>query len=373
MTDIFHQEANAAAEALPAAALPPPVKSDWSATDPAAEIAGKNAGKTREQRRATIEAARDRVNAKYETKGERLAKASPGTRDAGSLRERNDTRDTLVKAAKTVGHVPGREENISGREELRKAVETLSKRYPGRKASDFVKIAREWESGFKTDPIGMREKLLETYAAVSPENFPEEPKEDTKEEPKRGPSRPRDSVRRAMADHATASDLVDFEKEFGGKLPAMLAELVKHDKALVDDPVGASARLSIAYGAPATERQQVAYEQRQAQQRAQQQDSQNVHRALDLIVQHKVLDGFDDDATMSAVADVLESKDFKRTGDRLADLKAAHLTVMNRRANSTRHAAGGKSISGAPSLRQPAEQHRSGVRRSIEVAKRGGR
>ena len=46
MTDIFHQEANAPIEQAPLdVAPPPPVKSDWSATDPAAtarDVAGKN-------------------------------------------------------------------------------------------------------------------------------------------------------------------------------------------------------------------------------------------------------------------------------------------------------------------------------------------
>ncbi len=368
MTDIFQVEANAAAAAEPEAspaALPKPVKSDW--LDASRDMQSK----VKAERRGVIEAARDKIEAKYTTKAERLSKASED-RDVASPKERAATLGLVRKAMEKVGYQPqgekvsDRDASNAGRSEMREAVKALQARYPGKKASEFVKIAKDWEAGFREDPVSMREKLLETYARVSPENFRDEKKEEAKQH---GPSKPRDSVRRAMADFANSSDLAEFEKEFQGKLPGVLAELVKHDAALVNDPVGASARLAAAYGAPVTERQQVAFEQKRQAEQHRAQDTQNVSRALDMIVQHNVLPGMDDDATLNAIADELGK--MPRTGDRLADLKAAHAAVMAGRSSAKHSAAASKSIKGAPSPRLPAEVHRSQVRNSIERAKSG--
>lgn len=328
-----------------------PVGSDWS------EKRRDKEATQRQELRSTIKGARTKVEARGEgaerphmTKRERLAQAeSKGTRLTGSEDERRDTRSTVRKAMEKLGYddVSDREENVSARGEMRKAVETLEQRYPGRKASDFVKTAKDWEAAYRADPVGTREKILEQYAKVSPENF-----RDVKESEKAPGAR--GSVRQAMRDHEMMSDLAQFEKEFGNKLPAVLSELVRHDAALVNDPVGTSARLAANYSAPVTAEQQRAYEAKQAQEAHQRQDSANVHRAIELVIQHNVLPHMDDDAVLNGIADVLISPSFKRTGDRLQDLRNAHAAVMARKANSAgnRYAnsgAGNRSINGAPS------------------------
>jgi hypothetical protein len=365
MVDVFHQEKHAPIEIAQVPDAPKPVSSDWSPTDPAG-TARTLAGKVREERRASIERAvrgetRERSpSGQFQTKQERY------DRQVGSEREKASTRGSVRAAAEKVGHVPTRDENVSSRAELRKAVQTLEQRYPGRRASDFIKTAKEWEAAYKVDPVGTREKILEQYAKVSPENF-----RDVKEPEKaRGA---RGSVRQAMRDHEIMADLAAFEKEFGSKLPGVLSELVRHDAALVNDPVGTSARLAASYGAPTTPAQQAQYEQRQHQERARAQDSANMNRAFDIIIQHKVLPGFETEAMQHAIADVLTSKGFQRTGDRLEDLKRAHAQVMASKTvadraagRGNRHfAAGQKSIHGAPSAAQ--DSTRSSIRPAAGV------
>lgn len=383
MTDIFHAEANAPVEMAIAPEAPRPVSVDWAM--PAVAEDGK---RDRADRRAAISkavAARRGEDAPPERKGaisdrraaihraaEKVAARGDAPlrrgdgqftktmRDTGSESERASTRGSVAKAMEKVGQVASREETLSGRDEMRKAVETLRQRYPLSKPSAFVRIAKEWDADFKKDPVGTRDKMLELYAKASPDNFRpfEEPE---KERGARG------SVRQAMRDHADMSDLAEFEKEFGGRLPAVLSELVRHDTAMVNDPAGTSARLAANYGAPVTERQAVAYEQRQHQERARQQDAANVHRALDLIVQHKVLPHMDDEATLNAIATKLAEKTFKRTGDRLADLKAAHAAVMADRANATSADKGSRSITGGPSPGRAAKDP-PGVRGAVARA-----
>src|SRR5258708_11193404 len=116
MTNIFHQEANAPVEmALPDVALPSPVKSDWSPTDPAAAKRDGEA-RTRQERRGAIEAARAKVESDWkrpghQTKQQRLAQAaSKGDRDTGSPKERESTPSSVHRAMEKVSGVPSDKE-----------------------------------------------------------------------------------------------------------------------------------------------------------------------------------------------------------------------------------------------------------------------
>jgi hypothetical protein len=368
MTDIFHQEANAPIEmALPEAALPKPVGSDWSpTTESAAERDGKTAGKVNNERRDALKNARAKVEAKgYQTRQERLDKANKSyDRDTGSRRERESTKGAVARAIEKSGYAPSRDEANSGRSELRTAVETLAQRYPGKKASDFVATAKQWDAEYCRDPVGTREKILETYAAVSPSNF----RDAVQSEKGHGV---RGALQQARRDQEIASDLAAFEKEFGNKLPGVLSELVKHDADLVNDPAGTSARLAANYGAPVTLAQQAAYEAKQHQERARQQDAANVNKALDMFIQR----GIGDEAMMHEIADVLESKTFSRSNDKGDNFKRAYHQVVAQRANKAgnRYAKGNatKSIHGAPSAAHEATRSAGtgGVRDSIGRAR----
>jgi hypothetical protein len=150
---------------------------------------------------------------------------------------------------------------------------------------------------------------------------------------------------------ADLAALKQYEDKYGKAFPHIVAQLNAFDKDLIADPVGVSARLAANYGAPVTATQQRVYEAKQAAEQARQQDAAKLHREIESIVNQVPEMG--DEATLNAIADILENKNFQRTGDRMADLGRAHGIVLARRANSAKHnvrgAAGSKSIGGAPS------------------------
>lgn len=361
--DIFHQEANAPIEmALPDVAPPKPVTSDWSAKTPWEGSDGE--AKARHDRRGSIAAARAKVEAGWTrpghlTKAERLAQAeTKGDRHTGSLNERNSTRSSVQRAMEKVSSVPSDKE--LNQPDSRRDREAFKARYPGVKASELFARSEKWEADFKKDPVGTRERILETYSGVSPQNFKDAV------EPEKGHG-VRGSVRQAQADQADLADLKPYMDKYGKNFPHILAQLQKFDADMIADPVGVSARLAANYGAPVTAAQQKVYEANRAAEQHRAQDSANVHKALDLIVQHNVLPGFEDEATLSAVADVLESKTFQRTGNRLEDLKRAHAHVMQGRAAAKQNDRGSKSISGAPSTSNGTGRDQSGRRNQTAI------
>jgi hypothetical protein len=346
MTDVFHQEANAPIEmALPDVALPKPVKSDWSPQDPAAQ-ARTQQGKERQERRGAIEAARAKVESGWtrpghQTKSERLAAAaSKGDRDTGSPKERASTRSSIQRAMAKVNEQPSPEE--LNRPETRKDREAFKARYPGVKASELFARSEQWEKDFRADPVATRERIFQTYAEVSPQNF-KETVETEKEHGVRG------SVRQAQADQADLADLKPYMDKYGKNFPHILSQLQKFDADMIADPAGVSARLAANYGAPVTESQIDAYQQKRGAEQHRAQDSANVDKAIGLIIEHKVLEGMESAAMQNAIADVLLSKDFQRTGDRFGDLKRAHAHVMAGRTAAKQDDRGNRSISGAPS------------------------
>lgn len=362
MTDIFHAEANAPIEIAPLDVAPPaPVKSDWSAMNPGVAQDAKMRG----ERRGAIEAARAKVEGGWTrpgqlTKAERLAQAnSKGDRETSSSKERHAIRGSVQRAMEKVSPGVDRDEARAARSEMRTAVETLRQRYPGRSASDFVKIAKDWDASYKADPVGTREKILEQYASVSPENF-----RDFKAPEKA--SGARGSVRQAIQDQKDATDLAPFEKEFGHKLPAVLAELVRHDTALVNDPVGTSARLAANYGSPVTAAQEQAYVQKRAAEQHRTQELATVDSGLRTIIERKLLPGLDDEATLHAIAAALEemNKKSERTGDRGKDFQRAHAHVMAARTAAKQDDRGSKSISGGPSTSGGPGRDQSGRNRT---------
>ena len=153
-------------------------------------------------------------------------------------------------------------------------------------------------------------RFSEQYASVSPENF-----RDFKETEKLPGGADRSG--RRFRTRRTRQTLLRSRRNSDTNCRLSLPNWFATILPLVSDPVGASARLAANYGSPVTEAQQRTYQQKQAAEQHRVQDSANVHKALDLIVQHNVLPGFEDEAVANAVADVLENKAFQRTGNRL--------------------------------------------------------
>lgn len=342
MTDVFHQEANVPIEQAPLDVAPPAaVKSDWSATDPAATKRDL-AGKERETRRSSIAAARAKVESgwkrpQHETKAERLARPdSDGRRQTGGLEERRSTLSSVQKAIRALEDVPSDKDFALSRKDR----DAIRARHGD--VGKFVQNAESWDKEFKKDPVATRERLLEIYTKVSPANFAEH------QEVEKGHG-VRGSIQQAQRDAADQRSLAAAEAKYGKNFPAILAQLQRFDADLIADPVGGSARLAANMGAPVTAAQEQQYTQKRAAEQHRAQDSANVSKALDMVVQHGVLPGFEDERVQHAIADVLESKSFQRTGNRLEDLKRAHAQVMQGRTAAKQDDRGSKSISGAPS------------------------
>jgi hypothetical protein len=207
-----------------------------------------------------------------------------------------------------------------------------------------MKRSEQWQKEFESDPVATREKIMTAYLAVSPQNFAET-------HPPEKAETARESIRQAQRERDELAALAPYVERYGKNFPHILAQLQKFDRDLIADPVGVSARLAANAGAPVTETQQRAYEAKLQAQAHQAKDSANVHRAIEMIIEHNVLPDMGNDATLHAIADVLSDKNFKRTGDRLQDLRNAHANVMARKANSegNRYDPGSRSIGGAPS------------------------
>lgn len=364
MTDTFAEPftvaplAPAPLESLPEASIPgSPVKSDWSGTRRDLEA------KVKTERRSAIDRARWSAEAGWSrpghmSKAERLAQpVSDGTRDTGSGKERVKVLDTVRRAmAKVEGAVSEKDFALS-----RKDRDDIRQRWGD--VGEFVKRSEQWEKEFKADPVATREKILAAYAGVNPRNF-QDSAEPEKAHGVRG------SIRQAQREHADLAALSKYEAKYGKAFPQIVAQLNQFDKDLANDPVGVSARLAANAGAPVTEAQQRVYEAKQAADQAHRQETEKLHQNLEYVA--KNVPGLADEPTWNAIADILESKDFKRSNDPMADLGRAHGMVLSRRANSTKHAvaanAGSKSISGAPSTSGDAGRGQSRSQTAVGAA-----
>jgi hypothetical protein len=142
-----------------------PVGSDWSATK------RDNDARVRGERRSAIERARHSAEAGWSRPGqlskqERLAQAVPSrNRQAGSENERRDTRSAVARAIAKVENVASDKDFALSRTDR----EDIRQRHGD--VGEFIKHSEQWEKDFKADPVGTREKILATYAGVSPQNF----------------------------------------------------------------------------------------------------------------------------------------------------------------------------------------------------------
>lgn len=357
--DIFHQEANAPIEQAPLDVAPPsPVKSDWSAMNPGVA----QDAKLRQDRRSSIAAAVSKVESgwkrpQHQTKAERLSQpASKGDRDTdtGGLKARRAVTSAVQRAIEKVAGIASDKE--LNQPETRKDREAFKTRYPNAKLSELFERSEKWDADFKKDPVGTRERILQTYAGVSPQNF----KEVVEHEKAPGV---RGSIQQAQRDQADLENLKPHMAKWGKNFPHILSQLQKFDADMIADPAGTSARLAAGYGAPVTESQIESYKQKRAAEEHRAQDSANVHKALEFAIQRNVLPGMENEAVQNAIADVLESKSFARTGNRLEDLQRAHAQVMQRRAAPAQNDRGSRSISGG----SPTASHDS-TRSSVRPA-----
>jgi hypothetical protein len=309
--------------------------------------------KTKQERRNALAKARQAVEARGETKQQRLERAA-SARDTGSELERRATRNTVAKAAAALVDVPM--DSDFNTAEFRAIREKLRQRYPGAKLSDMLAQAAGLEKMLMDDPVQAREALIAAYARVKPAAEFVAP---TRSKGLRG------SLQRARQDQEDAQDLKDWVALYGKRLPQIMAELEVTDSSLRANAPDASAKLAARFGAPAIASEVPAYlvrMEQKAQQKALQQMYDNRVKGIQLAIQHGHLPG--DEDTLEELAEVLKLPQFQWDhSDMLGSLQRAakiathpdHKRISPRKGGKSGRSgrdAGSLSINGGPGAGQ---------------------
>ncbi len=225
-------------------------------------------------------------------------------------------------------------------EESRSARDTLREILPGMSFGDLMKEVELIQTGFETDPYGMAEKL-QRWALGYPPQFREKKQAGERDNSFRG------SFDRAVVDVGDRDQLEAAMQKYGGNLGHILSQTAGALKMILDDPVGGVARILPLYGVPTTPQHQ----QEAAQTFQVQQQVSHLTEGIQRVVDAGKMPGLEREGVQVAVAEILESKEFQRTGDPAADLYAAWELAMDRAAKEGAEAIrakAGKSISGSP-------------------------
>jgi hypothetical protein len=279
-------------------------------------------------------------------------------------RLRSETISRAVEKHNETRRATSREMND---EEVRTARRELRDRFPGHSLASRLESFEKWEAAFKRDPVGTREAIMAEYLKMAPQNF-------SKSKERKYSQGIRGALEKGEENARDLADLKPYMDKYGKHFPHLLKQLNSIEADLVSDPVGTSARLAATYGAPATEAQQQQHEQQQAQQQYRERRVADMHKAFDLIVQHKIMPGIENAELQDKIADVLESKDFIRTGDPFQDLRTAY-AVARMDAQIAEQGKDkpkpSKSISGPPGSNQqarkqaPAKSAREALERAV--------
>jgi hypothetical protein len=293
--------------------------------------------KNRAERRAALRKAVAKVEARAQTKQERLASASKAARTTGSESERRDTRGSVAKAAAAVEGIPSDKEFSN--DDFRRVREKLRQTYPGRSLSSMLVEAQKLEQMLLDDPVNAHAALFAAYSRAAPAAEYVEP---VHAKGLRG------SLARARQDQADSEDLKDWVARFGKRLPSILAELEATDRALRSNPNFEAAKLAARHGAPVLEHEVAPYEAKQAT-KAHQKRYNDICKGIDLAIQHKLIPG--DDEHLANIVHVLQHTSFPHhETDGLKTLRAASAIAsrLPKAAPAKRSDAGTKSISGGP-------------------------
>lgn len=324
---------------------PDPLRFNEDHQEPADKESKKAASKTaREAVNRALKEVEKREREKAKEKGEDKPKS--WSKDAVEDRKlRSETLDRAFKKADEKRAPSNREMND---EDVRKARRELRDRFPGHSLASRLESFEKWEEAFKRDPVGAREAIMAEYLKMAPQNFA------TSKERKYSDGI-RGSLERGEENARDLADLKPYVDKYGKNFPHLLKQLNSIEADLIADPVGTSARLAATYGAPATEAQQQQQEHKQAQQQYRERRVADMHKAFDLIVQHKIMPGIESPELQDKIADVLESKDFVRTGNPLHDLQTAYAVArLDIQVAEQEKAKPSKSIAGAPGAGQRA-------------------
>lgn len=359
-----------AAPVAPAPAAPPaPAGLGGEIRDTWVRVPSKEALDVRKSldkvaRRRALARAREAVESRpVQTKAERLAEQARRSYP-GSEQERRLTREAVARAVEKVAPLP--DDKTFATDEFRKTCETLRQRYPGRKLSEMLADAQKLEELLMSDPASAFDTLRAAYHRAAPAAEYVEPSHS---------AGIRGSVQRAHQAQADNEDLQAYIERYGNRLPTILKDLEALDRNLRRDPNFEAARLSARFGAPAVNSEIPAYKERMAVKEAQQRYDR-VLKGVDMAIEHKIIDGHEDNLT--EIAAILGHPQFVHNPhDGLDTLRRAqaiashpnHQRLTPKSAKPAKSDAGSKSISGAPSMGAGTKQS-TGLRASLAAARR---
>jgi hypothetical protein len=286
--------------------------------------------------------------------------------DQERLADAESRRETISKHLNSYLEI---KQAAGGWNETRELRQTLRHRYPGANLGELFQTFEQYGELLKSSPLEAAEQLRRHYLMNPRHGWDGAFKAKDYGDGTRG------SIDRGFDEAADLNELQPYLEKHGTQFKRLLQRVVQLDGALNDDPEGTIARLAAMNGMPITD-QQVA-EQAQALER--QQEYQRVATGIGTIIEHGMLPGLEDEGVQNAVADILESKDFERTGNGPLDLKRALETAKDMLAKEKAaervaelKAKAGKSLTGAPSTTVRASQTRHPSTREALAAALGG-
>jgi hypothetical protein len=286
--------------------------------------------------------------------------------DQERLADAESRRETIKKHLDGYHEV---KEAAGGWNDTRELRQTLRHRYPGANLGELFQTFEQYGELLKSSPLEAAEQLRRHYLMNPRHGW------DGAFKSKEYGDGARGSIDRGFDEAADLNELQPYLEKHGTQFKRLMERIVELDGAMNEDPEGTIARLAAMNGMPITD-QQVA---EQAQAFEQQQEYQRVATGLSTIIEHGMLPGLEDEGIQNAVADILESKDFERTGNGPLDLKRALETAKDKLARekiaeraAELKAKAGKALTGAPSTSVRASQTRHPSAREAIAAALGG-
>jgi hypothetical protein len=285
--------------------------------------------------------------------GEDEEKRPPSGRDLADQERLADAESRRETIKKHLGGYFEMKEAAGGWNDTRELRQTLRHRYPGANLGELFQTFERYGELLQTNTMEAAEMLRRHYVMNPRHDW------DGKFKTKDYGDGARGSLDKGFDEATDLNELQPYLEKHGTQFKRLLQRVVELDGAMNEDPEGTIARLAAMNGMPITD-QQVA-EQAQALER--QQEYQRVATGISTIIEHGMLPGLEDEGVQNAVADILESKDFERTGNGPLDLKRAletakHLLAREKAAERVAElkAKAGKSLTGAPSTTVRASQ-----------------
>jgi hypothetical protein len=241
------------------------------------------------------------------------AKAADDPRSFSTALESAKRRDAIQRAFEPL------EREEAGERAFRdsyEAVADIRALFPGMSMKDIFRFSVQVHEHASRDPTGTGEKLLRYILSIAPQY--REQKQDAK------PSA--EGIDWATLDQRISDreEMAAEIKEHGPHIAYVLRQMAGFWKDAFSDPYGAIARMLPVYGVAATEGHQTEI----AQQHQANEAVANTMAGIDRVIAANKLPGLELDSVQNAIADVLESKEFRRTGDPGIDLTNAHAQAL---------------------------------------------